>query len=81
MSVADVAVTACGTSLGARPLPCPRCNRIQASLADDHGNVTAVARALKSGTASRPLDLARTGQGLCGEDSSEYLRQLRNEWP
>jgi hypothetical protein len=28
----------------------------------------------------RLLDLAGTGQGLWGDDSSESLRQLRNEW-
>lgn len=55
--------------------------RIQASLAEHHGNVTAAARALKNGTAPRLMDLAGTGQGLWGEDSSEYLRQLRSEWP
>jgi hypothetical protein len=35
------------------------------------------------GTPSAParlIDLAGTGRGLWGADSTEYLRQLRDEW-
>jgi hypothetical protein len=58
--------------------------RIQASLDEAHGNLTAAARAVKGAPEPTPtphlLDLAGTGKGLWGEDSSAYLRQLRDEW-
>ena len=54
-------------------------------LAKHQGNVAAVARALKVGghgeRVPRLLDLAGTGRGLWGDNSTEYLQRLRAEWP
>jgi hypothetical protein len=47
----------------------------------------AEARARALGASARPaaaprlVDLAGTGKGLWGDDSAEYLRALRAEWP
>ncbi len=56
--------------------------RIQTSLAEHDGNVAVVSS--PGGTDPKParlLDLAGTGRGLWGDDSTEYLQQLRDEWP
>jgi hypothetical protein len=53
--------------------------RLQASLTKDDRAVTAGAPS--TGPApTRLLDLAGTGRGLWGADSTEYLRRLRDEW-
>jgi hypothetical protein len=49
--------------------------RVQASLTSG-ASITAAQRPAPT----RLLDLAGTGQGLWGPDSSEYLRRLRDEW-
>ena len=52
--------------------------RLQASLAErEPGASTSTAQ---SSGPTRLLDLAGTGRGLWGADSTEYLRRLRDEW-
>ena len=46
--------------------------RLQATLTSAAGDATAAP--------VRLIDLAGTGRGLWGADSTEYLRQLRDEW-
>jgi hypothetical protein len=53
--------------------------RLQASLAEREPGASTPAE--QSTASIRLLDLAGTGRGLWGDDSSEYLRHLQDEWP
>jgi hypothetical protein len=55
--------------------------RLRVSLAEPPGSDEAHVVDAAEAAPVRLLDLAGSGTGLWGDDSTEHLRRLRDEWP